>query len=153
MSDTKITNDDLAIEMAELTCLLAQSCNEKESYFASQYGITPAEFKCLKLFISDNSLSIKEISSQMHITPGRITHILTSLEKKGFITREADKSDKRNVIVTLTEKSGPFIQNLSKSHLQLHKDILAAMEEDKRYELVSTLRNLIKLLKPYTHKR
>lgn len=153
MITTEITNDELAIEMAELTCALAQSCNEKESYFASQYGITPAEFKCLKLFIADDSLSIKEISSQLNITPGRITHILTSLENKGYITREADRNDKRNVIVSLTEKSGPFIQNLSESHLKLHKDILSAMQPEERKELIKTLRNLIKLLKPYTQKR
>lgn len=153
MKDQNITNDDLAIELAELTCRLAQSCNEKESYFSSQYGITPAEFKCLKLFIADKSLSIKVISSQMNITPGRITHILTSLESKGYITREADKNDKRNVIVTLTEKSDPFIKNLSESHLKLHKDMLSGMEESERQQLVKTLKDLLKILKPYTNRK
>lgn len=145
--------DQLAQEMAQLSCLLAHTCSEKETYFAATYGVTPAEFKCLKLFLDHPALPIKEISASLNITAGRITHILTSLEKKGYVTRHNDSSDKRNVIVTLTEKALPFIQNLSSSHLQLHRDILKNIDEKKREDLMNSMKELIKIIKPFSVKK
>lgn len=150
MKTTKEKYDNVAYELAELSCMLAQTCNEKEFYFAAKYGITPAEFKCLRLFLISNPISIKEISAHMSITPGRITHILTSLEMKGFITREMDRKDRRNVNVCLTEKSMPFIKNLSEGHLQLHRDIMASIPENKRDELIKAMKELVKIIKPFT---
>ncbi len=138
------------MQLAELSCLIAQTCNEKENYFASQFGITPTEFKCLRLFVISDNLPIKEIASHLPITAGRITHILTSLEKKGFITREADPNDRRNIIVSLTAKAGPLISELDKSHLQLHIDILKNLPKEKRNNLIGAIKELIEILKPYT---
>ena len=144
----KINTDELAHEMAELSCLLAQTCNEKEQYFASTFGITPAEFKCLRLFRASKTLPIKEISSNMNITPGRITHILTSLEDKGFINRTADKNDRRNIIVGLTKKADPFIKKLDESHLKLHKDILNGLNSEQKEAVIYSMRELIKAIRP-----
>lgn len=145
---SKTSIDDLAYEIAELSCMLAQTCNEKEQYFASTFGITPAEFKCLRLFKSSKAIPIKEISSNMDITPGRITHILTSLEEKGYITRNADKNDRRNIIVNLTKKADPFIKKLDESHLKLHQDIVKGLNSDQREPIINAMRELIKAIRP-----
>ena len=76
---------NLAELMADLTCDLAKTCSEKENYFASMFNLTPAEFKCLRLFKHEKSISVKELGKMMDLTPGRITHITSSLEKKNFI--------------------------------------------------------------------
>ena len=143
------STNKLAEEMAELTCELSRTCQEKENYFASQFNLTPAEFKCLRLFTNKKVLSIKEIAYHMSITPGRITHILTSLEAKKFITRKVDSSDKRNIQVFLTSRSEPFIKNLNENHIQLHEDILGRLDEDKRELIVSAMDDLVKALKDW----
>ena len=142
--------DDLAALMADLTCTLTKTCNEKENYFAAMFNLTPSEFKCLRLFTNKQKLSIKEISGAMNITPGRITHILTSLEDKNFIKRKIDQTDKRNVLVFLTSKSEPFIKNLNDSHIQLHKDILERIEPEKRGLVISAMEDVIKALRSWS---
>ncbi|MCF8418478.1 MAG: MarR family transcriptional regulator [Melioribacteraceae bacterium] len=141
--------NNLAAEMADLTCKLARTCNEKENYFASMFNLTPAEFKCLKLFEDTQSLSIKEIAGAMNLTPGRITHILTSLENKNFVERKIDMTDKRNIIVHLTNKSGPFIKNLNESHIKIHKEILENIDEDKREYVIGALGDIYAALKTW----
>lgn len=135
-----------AAEMAHLTCELAKSCDSKERYFASLFNLTPAEFKCLRLFKNTKVLSIKEMISHLNITPGRITHILTSLETKKFITRKIDPTDKRNVQVTLTSRSEPFIKNLYESHIKLHEDILEKIEPEKRETVILAMKEVISAL-------
>ncbi|MBU1096139.1 MAG: hypothetical protein CVV23_00690 [Ignavibacteriae bacterium HGW-Ignavibacteriae-2] len=144
--------DKLAEAMADLTCELARTCNEKENYFASLFNLTPAEFKCLKLFSKTNSITIKTISVLMKLTPGRITHILTSLEKKKFIKRKTDHYDKRNVIVSLTSNSEPFLKNLNCSHIKLHQEILENISAEKREEIIYAMQQVVDALRTWSAK-
>lgn len=148
--DENLEFHKMASNMAVLSCELSRTCQEKENYFASTFNLTPAEFKCLRLFTGKKSLSIKELTSFLNITPGRITHILTSLENKKFITRKIDQNDKRNIIVHLTSKSEPFIKNLNESHIQLHEQILGKIEPDKRDLVISAMEDLIKAMKKWS---
>ena len=150
MENNKTANSQkLAESMSVLTCELARTCSEKENYFASMFNLTPAEFKCLKLFNEKSMMSIKEIAYYMSITPGRITHILTSLENKKFITRKIDPKDKRNVQVHLTGKSIPFIKNLNENHIKIHEEILERIDPDKRELVVSLMGDLLHALKDW----
>ncbi|MBN1302412.1 MAG: MarR family transcriptional regulator [Melioribacteraceae bacterium] len=150
--ESRKKTEQLAEEMAELTCELARTCSDKENYFASLFNLTPAEFKCLRLFSKTNSLTIKTISVLMNLTPGRITHILTSLEKKKFIKRKTDTYDKRNVIVTLTGNSEPFLKNLNHSHIKLHEEILQNIEQGKHEEILDAIKQLINALRTWSAK-
>lgn len=145
-SKGKVRIIDLAEEMSYLTCELARTCNQKENHFASMFNLTPAEFRALRLFKDKKTLSIKEISEKVNLTPGRITHILTSLEAKKFITRRIDKDDKRNVIVDLTSKSEPFIKNLSASHVKLHDEILRKIKPENREVVMRSMGEVINAL-------
>lgn len=147
------TDSKMAEMMAELTCELARTCNEKENYFAAMFNLTPAEFKCLRLFSKKSSLSIKEIAHKMKITPGRITHILTALEDKKFIKRRVDPADKRNVIVSLTPKSTPFIKNLNENHIKLHEDILRKIEPAKRELILGAMGDVVNALRSWSNSR
>lgn len=150
IDEIKQPSTDLAEKMAVLTCEMAKTCNEKENQFASLFNLTPAEFKCLRLFTYTKSLPIKDLCHEMNITPGRITHILTSLEGKKFITRSVDPLDKRNVIVTLTSKSEPFIKNINKNHIKIHKEILKRIDPDKRDDVILAMKQVIAALKDWS---
>jgi MarR family transcriptional regulator, 2-MHQ and catechol-resistance regulon repressor len=133
----------LAEDMARLTCELAKTCNEKENNFAAMFDLTPAEFKCLKLFTRKSVVPIKELTSKLGLTPGRITHILTSLEAKKYVVRKNDSMDKRNIQVFLTPKSEPFIKDINEKHIKIHEDILEKIDYDKRESVVSAMKDVI----------
>ncbi len=136
----------MAEQMSFLTCELSRTCNQKENYFASMFSLTPAEFRTLRLFKDKKVLGIKDITGEVSLTPGRITHILTSLEAKKFVVRKVDKNDKRNVKVELTPKAIPFIQNLNESHIKLHNDILKKIKPDMRPMVIESLKQVIEAL-------
>jgi len=142
--------DSRAELMSKLTCELGRTCTNKEHFFAAKYDLTPAEFRCLRLFKELPSMSIKRIAIQMNLTPGRITHILTSLEAKNYIVRKVDQKDKRNIIVHLTESSKPFLKIVNENHIKLHEDILNNISEEKREFILESMEELIKTLKTWT---
>ncbi len=147
-----MTEREMAKAMADLTCELAKTCHEKEKYFASLFNLTIAEFKCLHLFTNKSSLSIKEISLEMNLTPGRITHILTSLEAKKLIERKVDPEDRRNVIVYLTNKSKPFLKNLDESHIRVHLDLIRSIDPTKRDIIINSMFELLRAIKAWRDK-
>lgn len=138
--------------LADLTCRLARSCFDKETYFAEIYKLTTAEFRCLKLFQHSDCISIKELAEQLDLTPGRITHILTSLEKKKYIKRQIDDDDRRGINVCLTKEAHPFIKEINDGHIRLHSEILEFAPEDKRDQIIDAMQELIKALQLWRDK-
>ena len=72
--------------------------------------ISRGEIFVLKILLFNNGTSTPtDISETMKSTKGRISAILNSLEKKGFIDREIDKDNRRNIIVTLTNSGKDYV--------------------------------------------
>ena len=84
------------------------------------------------------TVSIKEMINELEISAGRVTHILTSLESKNYITRRVDKLDKRNHLVDLTPESKKFINQLTRKHIELHQNILNNISDEHR-EMVAKI--------------
>ncbi len=129
-------------ELSQLICHLTRRCNLKEDYFAASFNLSPTEVRLLRLFNYTNIYTVKELKDKLQLTSGRITHIISSLEKKKLIIRTQDSEDKRNVSVSLLPKSEPLINNLQKSYNDLHQNILQnipANEIDKISDAISLL--------------
>lgn len=135
-----------AIEMAQLIFQLEKICQEKENYFANKFNLTSGEFRCLRLLKDNCYYSTKGIANQMDLTSGRITHIISSLEKKGYVTREIDTNDRRNIKVSLTDEALPFIQKLDKQYNKLHESIIATIEEQEREPMINSLDTMFSAL-------
>jgi DNA-binding MarR family transcriptional regulator len=137
--------------MAELTCKLSRACNKKETSFAALFDLTPTELRCLRMFSKKSTVSIKEMIEELEISAGRVTHILTSLEKKNYIIRRVDSTDKRNHLVDLTAESRKFINQLSKKHIEIHQSILDNIGNENKTMVTSVMSQLIDALENWTH--
>lgn len=128
--------------IAEMICELTRNCSIKEEYFAASFNLTPTEVKFLKLFAVKPQYTIKELRDILKLTPGRITHILTSLQDKNLISRDLDKDDKRVILVSLLPKANPLIVNLHQNYTELHKRILQNVDETELEKISSSLQIL-----------
>jgi DNA-binding MarR family transcriptional regulator len=146
----KLTSKAQARTMAELTCQLSRACNKKETSFAALFQLTPTELRCLRMFSKKSTVSIKEMIEELEISAGRVTHILTSLEKKQYIVRRVDTNDKRNHIVDLTPESRKFISSLTKKHVELHQNILDNISDDKKDIVTQVMVELIDALESWS---
>lgn len=52
-----------------------------------------------------------DIVSDLDMTGGRVAGILRSLEKKGFILRRTDESDRRRIMVSPTPAGSEYVEN------------------------------------------
>ena len=79
--------------------------------------LTRSEYELLVVLVmkiaEDNkALTVTEISNLLQITPAGVTHLINPLEKAGFIERLQDPSDRRVVLIGLTDKGTEMAEGL-----------------------------------------
>jgi len=153
---TKIEKHNMKVqasELARLTFLLARACEEKEEYFTKLFNLTNGEFRCMRFLSDKDYMSVKTLSEQMKLTPGRITHIITDLERKNYVSREIDLNDRRNIKVRLTENAIPFMKNVTQKHVDLHEKVLKNISEDIRSSVLVAMSELLSSLSQWSKKK
>jgi DNA-binding MarR family transcriptional regulator len=137
-----MSKNETAARLANLTFSLLAGCQEKEAWLAEQHGLFQAEFKCLRLFGSDESLNNTQISKRMNLSPSRLTRIIDGLVKKGYMQRNIDQSDRRNMIVTLSRRGKILTNKLNKAFVEVHEEILQDINVSQHEPLITAMENL-----------
>jgi MarR family transcriptional regulator, organic hydroperoxide resistance regulator len=68
----------------------------------AQYDITFSQYQHLRQLWQADGLAQVELSGRIGIETASSTAVINQLEKRGFIRRKRDASDRRRIIVTLT---------------------------------------------------
>ena len=138
--------------LANLTFNLLARCQEKESYLAEKNKLLEAELKCLRLMGSQRSLNNSEIAEKMNLSPSRITRIMDGLVEKGYMIREINKIDRRNMILSLSKKGRNLTDKLNRAFLEIHKEILEEIDISKHESLIIAMENLYKAVERWLQK-
>ena len=128
---------------ANLTFSLIPTCQAKEDWLAEELGLFQAEFKCLRLFGTDKSLNNKEIAKRMNLSPSRLTRIIDGLVQKGYMKREIDQTDRRNMRLTLSRRGKIHTHKLDKAFIEIHYEILQDIDVSQHESLITAMEHLL----------
>jgi DNA-binding MarR family transcriptional regulator len=135
-----------AVQLAELTFNLLEGCHEKELRMAETHGLTPAEFRCLRIFSLTEKSSNKEIAKRMNLSPSRLSRVLDGLVKKGYMIRRIDTEDRRNMQVSLSKKGIQVVENLNIDYTKIHEEILTNIDQSQHKNLIRGMAQLLSAL-------
>lgn len=128
--------------LANLTFNLLAKCQEKEARVAEQHGLFPSEFKCLRLLGDNENLNNKDIAKKMNLSPSRLTRIIDGLVTKGYMLREIDIEDRRNMRLKVVRKGKLLTHKLDNSYVDIHKEILDSINPAQHEALILAMENL-----------
>ena len=138
-----MSTNKTAESLANLTFNMIPKCQAKEDWLAEERGLFQAELKCLRLFGSEKSLNNKEIAKRMNLSQSRLTRIIDGLVQKGYLNREIDQTDRRNIKVTLSRRGKIFTNKLDKAFMEIHTEILKDMNVSQQKDLITTMQHLL----------
>lgn len=141
-----------AERLANLTFSLLANCQEKEVRLAEVHNLTQAEFRCLRLFGTDESLNNKQIAERMNLSPSRLTRIIDGLVEKGYINREIDPKDRRNMRVTLSRRGKHLVNQLNRAYVDIHHEILEDIDKSQHEPLITAMEHLLVALERWLKK-
>ena len=134
------TDPCFAQNIANLTLDMEKVCRTKETYFCDKINITPVEFKCLRYLLENTFPQVKELASNMNLTAARVTNLLNSLEKKGYIQRTISNKDRRVIQVKLTTQGKKFANNIQDEYIKFHQEIIELIGDEA--ELINLLESI-----------
>lgn len=138
-----LDKNSFAERFAEVTKSLLHNCTEKEILLAKKHGLNEAELKCINHFNSNESINNTEIAKRMDLSPSRLTRIIDGLVEKGIMNRELNRQDRRNMVISFTDKGKKLMDDIQKSYVDVHKDILNNIDSNLHETLVIALEKLL----------
>ena len=85
---------------------------------------------------------MSDIAKRLSVTVGTLTTNMNSLENKGYIIRERSKTDKRVVLVVLTDKGKKAFYHHRDFHKNMIKAIVKGLDEEEMKVMIKCLVNL-----------
>ncbi|MDR0267242.1 MarR family transcriptional regulator [Paenibacillus sp.] len=99
--------------------------------------------------LGTNGIKVSELSKQLKITSAAVTHVIQSLEQKGYIARTVDPSDRRSILVTATENGHDFVEAREKELFDRFQHLREHLGTDDVRQLIRILTKSIRFLSTY----
>ena len=97
------------------------------------------------LAMQDATVLPSELSAALQSSTARISALLGRLEKKGQIEREIDKSNRRNILVTITEAGRERVESEMREMQKSATQVFVEMGEDNTREFIRLVRLFFEL--------
>lgn len=146
---TPLQIEQTAAVLAELTFKLLAGCNKKEEDLAKLYHLTQAEFRCLRHLNNKERINNREIAKRMGLSASRLTRIIDGLVNKGYVIREIEPNDRRNMRVYLSPKGNDFVDQLNTAYINIHQQILQNIETEQHKQLINAMTNMLSALEKW----
>ena len=132
-----------ATECAMNLVFTAELLEKRIASLLLPFDLSPATGLVLSILAdSETSVSPNHIADRLIISRASVTSLLDSLEKRGFVKRQPHPSDRRMLLVELTN-SGRQVANQFRPIVHQHQKVwLNALNEKEQEQLIQTLHRL-----------
>ena len=132
-----------ATECAMNLVFTAELLEKRIASLLLPFHLSPATALVLSIVAdSETSVSPNHIADRLIISRASVTSLLDSLEKRGFVKRQPHPSDRRMLLVELTN-SGRQVANQFRPIVHEHQKVwLSALNEKEQEQLIQTLHRL-----------
>lgn len=77
---------------------------KKYKPYLDKYDLTYTQYIVLMVLFEYKNINVKTLGDKLYLDSGTLTPLLKKLERKDILVRKRNKSDERNLIVSLTSK-------------------------------------------------
>jgi DNA-binding MarR family transcriptional regulator len=101
--------------LAELSSLIRagqRATDESDELLTRLLGINRTDGRCLDILDERGPMTAGQLATASGLTTGAITAVVDRLERAGYARRAPDPSDRRRVLVELTQKTRDATQDL-----------------------------------------
>lgn len=109
-------------------------------------AITLPQMHTLEILGQQSPLRMKELAAKMGVTTGTLTVGVDRLEKQGLVARIPNETDRRSILVTLTEAGRELYHEHHAHHLHLTRELQSALTPEEAGQLQTILSKLTQAL-------
>ncbi len=116
--------------------------------FLNKLDLTYTQYITMMVMWEREQVTVKELGEIIYLDSGTLTPLLKKLENKGYVTRERNPQDERELLVSLSENGRALKKQATNVPLEVSKCVgLSQQEAGEMYQL------LYKMLKGFTSQK
>jgi len=105
-------------------------------------GVTPTQFGVLEALYHLGPMRLCDLAAKHLRTSGTLTIVIDNLEKSGLVERRPSPTDRRSVMVHLTDTGRSTIADLFPAHARGVREAMSVLTEEEQVELGRLCRKL-----------
>ncbi|MDF2683254.1 MAG: transcriptional regulator [Brevibacillus sp.] len=86
--------------------------------------------------LENRSMSIKDLSEELRLERSSVSRLVDGLVKGGFVLRELNEQNRREVILCLTEKGERSMNRLREQSIEFYESILNHLPETSQEKVL-----------------
>ena len=115
-----------------------------------KWDLTLSQMRVLQVLNSSGGeASQREIEKQLNVSHPTVVGLVGRLEKSGFVTCRMDTQDRRNKIVTMTEKSRQHKAEMEEGHRRMEEKLNQGLSKEEQEDLQRMLRIMAENIREY----
>ena len=135
-----LLSKEIAVELNLTGCKLKQFIAAKLRQ--ENVPLTPEQFLLIDLLWNQGSMSQQQLADQMHKDKNSVTKLVDAIERKGFVYRQQNASDRRSNTLVLTEKALELRDHAKQKGISILDEMLEDISETELRAFISTLNKL-----------
>lgn len=105
--------------------------------FLEPLGLTYTQYIAMMVMWEQKKVNVKALGARLYLDSGTLTPLLKRLEGQGYVVRQRDVADERNVIVTITDKGEKLSEQAAEIPARIASCVPLSEDEAKKlYELL-----------------
>ena len=120
MSDPQWLTDDEQAAWRALTAVMTQLPTLMDRQLREDADLNGFEYYVLAMLseADDRTLQMKTLAEMSYASPSRLSHVVSRLEKRGWLTREPSPADARASMAVLTDEGWEKIASSAPGHVR-----------------------------------
>ncbi|MDY3118413.1 MAG: MarR family transcriptional regulator [Peptoniphilus sp.] len=107
---------------------------------ARAMGLSPGQPKVLECLGSGRAISPRQIGKMCMIDKATMSGLLEKMERDGLVVRLANPSDRRSILIRLTEKGMDMARRIGSSFCRIDESALACLSPEERRQFLAWIR-------------
>ncbi len=126
-----------ASAVLDFMLFLNDTLSRMSQLFEDETLCSPEEANVIALLSRRGPLMVKEIAQGMHgMDASKLTRVLDTMEKQGFIVRTLNREDRRSFLVTHTERGMQLLEVFTNQLKDLSRGMLVTLTPIERLILI-----------------
>lgn len=108
-------------------------------------GVTPSLMQCLQYVYLHGSCSVRAIAGGLEVTVSAASQLVDRLVRKELVTRRENESDRRYLLVELTNQGRDLARNMRSRRSRWFEDVFSKMNPDMLASFVDSIEGFLKI--------
>ena len=109
-------------------------------------GLTGPQVRAIEVLFDSGPLSVKDLSTQLHLTHSTVSGIVDRLARRRLVRREPHPDDRRVSRIAVTQEVTRYARTAPGRLLSPMADALRNVQPTERKQIIETLQRLAELV-------